>query len=110
MAGVPGQSPLNGVMVYLTVPDARPVLVNTSLMAVALIAVDCWLLPAILPVVVLVHVKVVPVIVGVKLTVAVLPLQINAFTAVAVTAGKGFTVTATLNGTPGQPFACGVMV
>ena len=45
-----------------------------------------------------------------KLMVAVLPLQTVGLTGVAVTVGKGKTVTVSVNGVPVQPLADGVMV
>ncbi len=98
----PGQPPNDGIMLYVAVP--LPIKVCAIVVPLPANA------PETVPVVLTVQANVEPVGTDVNAIAVVAPLQIETGFGVAVATGKGFTVTGTVIGVPGQPANVGVTV
>jgi len=105
VTGVPAQPLAVGVMVYVAVPAALPVAVNTCAIELPLPA-DAPLTPDWLTV----QLKVVPATGLLSAMEGATPEHTVCDDGVAVTVGVGLTVMVTVTGVPAQPLAVGVMV
>ena len=102
--GAPEQPPAVGVMVYTAVPEAAPVVVRTS----EIIEPELFV-PPVTPVCATVQLKVVPVTLLVNTIKGAVPEHTIFAEGMAVAIGIAFTVSVTVNGSPVQPPAVGVI-